>query len=276
MTLGQDTEACVAIEQGPFAGNVRVEILVAPEARPERLERAQLEWHHPVPLEDRGVAQLPGHAQERGDLGVVASAGQVLNPKIDRVAEEPARREVRARFLRYPWTDGVQWIDEEHCSPLHARPGSERAKVTEVADAPSLARPDGIELCGPAPSPQRIRKCAPAGAGDHRHAPPVTHHQVVIAVRCVAGEQQPAGALATVLQLDASHPARQSCPRAHKHGRRPAGVDRTHARLDRARTLNAHPPASARCIHVLSLDSPRGPAVALRSAGHLGNPKSVS
>jgi len=76
MTFGEDTEARVPLEEDPFAGDVGIEIGIAPEARPERLERAQLEWHHPVALDDRSVAQLPGLADERGTSGSSRAPGR--------------------------------------------------------------------------------------------------------------------------------------------------------------------------------------------------------
>ena len=268
VALGEDAEAGVALEQEALACDVGVEAGIATEARPERVERAQLQWHDQVAIDERRAPQALRVAHEPTDDGVIACAGEVLNPEVQRVSIEAAGREVRARLLGRARAHGVQRVDQEHRRAIPARPRPERAKIAEIADPPSVAGPHRIELRGPAPPTQRVRNRAPPRAGDHRHAAAVAHHEPVVSAWRVAAEEAAARKLGAALQLDATDPARQPGSWANERGRGLTTVDGAHARCNRARMPGAHPPASARRIHVLSLDSPDG-------AGHVGSPRSA-
>ena len=212
---------------GRRAVHVEVRSPSVRERRVAQLEGLSLEPVHLVAQDQRLGLQgpagrgelleaLPLRAAERPGLG------HVLEPHVQRVAEDPADRGVRARLLRERRADRVQRVDEGERGPrLEPR---ERGHVGQLADPPRPRRAQRVQLQREAEGPPAVGQPRRQVAGVGRHdqlgslAAPADHR--VVAGRQVGGDRAVLqAALRAVLEQHARRPGRP--PR-----RRPAAAGR--------------------------------------------------
>ena len=117
--LGDHAEAGVTLEQLALAGDEGVEARIAAEPGPEGFERPHLQGQDQVAVDEGRFAERLGRASSLLHELISPGPGDILDAQVERVAEEPARWEVRARFLGQPGMHRMQRVDQEHrCAVL--------------------------------------------------------------------------------------------------------------------------------------------------------------
>ena len=210
-----------------------IELGRAAEAPPERVQRRHLQREDTIAIDVTLAVQRAPRLRERGEVGAaLGGAGHVVDPEIERIAEAPAARRVRARLLRHGGRDGWERIEQDQARAKGTRPARETAEVSEIADAPALARACRVELRGPSPDPKAIRQMTARRDHDDARRPAVVP-KIVIAEREIRGKRP----------VDVEDSAVLERQRAARHGRTGfAGTQHAHGRRRRRRRvrLGAH------------------------------------
>ena len=138
----------------------------------------------------RSMSALGIHgAAGRDELGELAVEGlgtrNLLDPQVQRAAEAPRARVVRARLGHRTRIRGAERPDGQEAGTRRGGPRAELPQVCQVAHPPAAPRSRGGQLDRPAPRPQAGRQVATAGARDHQLLAGVVAQQAVIAVRRV-------------------------------------------------------------------------------------------
>ncbi len=255
-----------AIPRGPRRSRGRV----AAETRPEGLERAHLERQDPVPIDVWRVAQGGSRLHHLRDDRIACRLRHVLDPQVQGVAIQTARREVRARFLRQPGVRRVQRVQQQRRRAIAPSPCSDFGEVAEIADAPVGSRSDGVQLHRPPPAADVIGKRASARAGDQPRPSPVSKDEPVIAKRNRTIEPHAGGNLTPIFELDARGARWQGFAAADEERGLVGRVPGKHRRFHCTDVFGGYHAASSCRILVLSLHTPcRQPAGAC-CARHAG------
>ena len=88
----------------------------------------------------------------------VGEFGHGLDIDIDRIAEQAARRVVRARMLRRDRREGVQGVEADDIGTGGGREFGDALEIGEIADTPVAPRADRIELHARAPHATSLRE----------------------------------------------------------------------------------------------------------------------
>jgi hypothetical protein len=162
-----------------IAAQVAQSCSVCPCSSRHRAKHLPLASPDRVAVDQRPVRQRPaGVVLEVDALG----AGHLRDAEVDRIAEAPGGRQVRAGLLAGRGGDRVQGIDQHEAGALVRRHPADGAQVGQVADAPARPAARGVELHGPAPG-AIVREPAATGGDDQPATAAVAGLQPVVAQR---------------------------------------------------------------------------------------------
>ena len=189
--LGERAEDGEFLEAGPVFRREGVELrkVAPPDDLPDPFEDTHLEPEDLVAVDPPLLVERPGASGCRGQIRQRLRAVDLLDPQVQRVAEPAARRKVRAGLLGHDGYDGRQRVDERDACSAPGRPAPHPAEIRQIADAPAAPRAGGIQLDGPSPGAQRLRKETRGRCDDEPRDGPVRPRDLVIAGRSPGGSR---------------------------------------------------------------------------------------
>ena len=153
IVFGEGTKNGKLVERVPLGLAVLLEGRVAAKTLPELLQRGDLQPEDGIAIDHALLIERATGGGEALQVGAeCGSPRDLFNAQVQQVAIAPAAGKIGAGLLREDREGGLQRIDQEQVGlQRRRRPGGQAAEVSQVPDAPTPVRPQGVELHGPAP-----------------------------------------------------------------------------------------------------------------------------
>ena len=215
--LAEGAEGRVLTQQRPLPADETIEagVTPAPDPAPQRLERRGLQPVDRVALDQRFAIEGPSLARPLGEPGQLTHPRELADAEEQRIAKQPARGKVRTGLLRHQRRRRRERVDHRDPRPLGLRPLPEPSEIVEVADAPALSRPRGVELNRPAPGPEVVRQITLVRRHDQARFGCTFPEDLMVAVGKVRRQPSIDVGGRAVFQADLGRPERRARTAAH-------------------------------------------------------------